>query len=62
MRVKGDKTVDQASTPEFLVHMYRSQQVVENRGAGADDGELLDTDVEGDVEPEGTSDSDSESD
>ena len=42
IKLKEDKTVDMASTPEFLVEMYRAQQRAGKIKAGADDGELLD--------------------
>lgn len=40
--VREDKGVEDASTPEFLADMYRTQQAAGKDGAGADEGELVD--------------------
>lgn len=43
IRVREDKTVEEASTPDFLAKMWRDQQGKDFE-AGADEGELLDAD------------------
>ena len=48
MSVRGDKGVEQASTPDFLASMYRAQQAAGKDQTGADEGELVDVE-EGDV-------------
>nr|VWO97197.1 Uncharacterized protein [Ganoderma boninense] len=42
MSVRGDKGVEQASTPDFLAGMYRTQQAAGKDQTGADEGELVD--------------------
>ena len=44
LKVREDKGIEQASTPQFLASMWRTQQ--QNQGTGADDGELLDPEGE----------------
>lgn len=43
IRVREDKTVEEASTPDFLAKMWRDQQGKDFE-AGVDEGELLDAD------------------
>ena len=60
MSVREDKGVENASTPEFLANMYRSQQAAGKDQTGADEGELVDVAIEesdGEVE-DGESDGD----
>ncbi|KAJ3552205.1 hypothetical protein NM688_g4271 [Phlebia brevispora] len=52
MRVREDKTIGTASTPEFLANMYRSQQQRGEERAGVDDGELVDVSMEEESEVE----------
>ena len=40
--VRKDKGIADASTPEFLANMYRTQQAAGKDQTGADDGELVD--------------------
>lgn len=42
VRVREDKSVEQASTTEFLAGMYRGQQEPGKDLGGADDGQLID--------------------
>jgi DNA ligase 1 len=42
VRVREDKSVEQASSTEFLVGMYRGQQERGKDLGGADDGHLID--------------------
>jgi DNA ligase 1 len=42
VRVREDKSVEQTSTTEFLVGMYRGQQEPGKDLGGADDGHLID--------------------
>ena len=54
MSVRGDKGVAQASTPDFLAEMYRTQQAAGKDQTGADEGELVDvTFGDGDEEEDG---------
>lgn len=56
VRVREDKRPEHASTSRFLAQMYRDQQ---NRGkdtAGADDGDLMDMEVEVEAQIEDESD------
>lgn len=46
IRVREDKATETASTPEFLAGMYRDQQSRGKNMKGADEGDLLDVDVE----------------
>lgn len=58
IRVREDKRPEQATTSRFLAQMYRDQQ---NRGkdtTGADDGDLVDMDVELEAQIEDESDAD----
>ncbi|KAI0092934.1 hypothetical protein BDY19DRAFT_920969 [Irpex rosettiformis] len=46
MKVRDDKSIGNASTPEFLADMYRSQQAyVKKERGGADEGDLLDVEI-----------------
>jgi DNA ligase 1 len=46
MKIREDKSIENASTPEFLADMYRSQQAQVKTGReGADEGDLVDIDV-----------------
>lgn len=42
LKIRDDKQIEQASTPQFLAQLWRSQK----NHVGADDGELIDLDVE----------------
>jgi hypothetical protein len=42
LRVRGDKSVEQASTTEFLAGIYRGQQELGKDIGCADDGHLID--------------------
>ena len=42
MRVRDDKGIEDASSPEFLAQMYRNQDSRGKDNAGADDGDLVD--------------------
>ncbi|EPQ58741.1 hypothetical protein GLOTRDRAFT_36485 [Gloeophyllum trabeum ATCC 11539] len=50
MKVREDKSIEQASTPDFLAGMYRSQQGKGGKGEGVDDGDLLDASMESEPE------------
>ncbi|OBZ68078.1 DNA ligase 3 [Grifola frondosa] len=54
MKVREDKGIEDASTPEFLAKMWRDQQAAGKDQTGADEGDLLDVDIEdnGEEEPE----------
>jgi DNA ligase-1 len=52
IKVRGDKTVETASSPDFLAAMYRGQQGKGKKKTCADDGELLDIEVEDESEIE----------
>ncbi|KAH9832195.1 uncharacterized protein C8Q71DRAFT_777822 [Rhodofomes roseus] len=42
IRVREDKAIENASTPEFLAQMYRKQEARGKDNTGADDGDLVD--------------------
>ena len=42
MSLREDKDIMDASTPDFLAQMYRTQQAAGKDQAGADEGELVD--------------------
>ncbi|KAL6310348.1 ATP-dependent DNA ligase [Sparassis latifolia] len=46
IKIREDKGLEQASTPEFLANMYRNQQATGKDRTGADDGDLVDVDLE----------------
>ena len=53
IRVREDKGIEQASTPEFLANMYQSQQGQGKGRGGVDDGDLVDVELhESEVEDE----------
>jgi DNA ligase-1 len=54
IKVRGDKNIEHASSPEFLANMWRDQHGnrTDQNGPGADDGDLLDVDFEEQVEEE----------
>ncbi|EGO25388.1 hypothetical protein SERLADRAFT_348456 [Serpula lacrymans var. lacrymans S7.9] len=54
IRVRDDKSIEHASTSEFLADMWRGQQgkVKDDQACGADDGELVDVDLDDEVEEE----------
>lgn len=45
IKVRTDKTLEQASSPEFLAKMWESQQSNTTATNDADDGDLLDIDL-----------------
>lgn len=60
IKTREDKSIENASTPEFLAGMYKSQQTNANteRG-GVDEGDLLDVEMpEDELEDEEESESD----
>lgn len=61
MSVRGDKGVEQASTPDFLASMYRAQQAAGKDQTGADEGELVDVAFEDGYEDEECGDSEGDS-
>ena len=58
MSVRVDKGVEQASTPDFLAEMYRTQRAAGKDQTGADEGELVDVAFDDGDEEEETGDSD----
>ena len=46
IKVRDDKNIAQASTPEFLAQIWKNQQGKESDQRGADDGDLLDVNSE----------------
>ena len=51
IRVRDDKTIEQASTAEFLAQMWRDQQRKgKDQVVSVDDGDLIDIDVGDDLE------------
>ena len=42
IRVREDKNVENASSPDFLAQMYRTQESRGRDVTGADDGDLID--------------------
>lgn len=46
IKVREDKKIENASTPEFLANVYHSQQGKGEHGGGVDDGDLVDVDVD----------------
>jgi len=56
VRVREDKDREQASTSQFLAQMYRDQQSRGKDMTGADDGDLVDMELEADEQIEEDSD------
>jgi DNA ligase 1 len=50
VKVREDKNIEDASNPEFLAQMWNDQQGKGSDQKGADDGELLDVDLDEQVE------------
>lgn len=48
IRVRDDKSLEQASDPDYLVKLWKAQESKGLRG-GADEGDLVDVDFEEDV-------------
>lgn len=46
IKIREDKSIEHASTPEFLAGMYRSQQEQGKGRGGVDDGDLVDVDMQ----------------
>lgn len=46
LRVRDEKSIEQASTPQFLANMWKHQQGKGDAHVGVDDGELVDLDDE----------------
>lgn len=46
IKVRDDKSIENASSPEFLASIYRLQQGQGKDRGGVDDGDLIDVDVE----------------
>lgn len=44
--IREDKGIENASDPEFLAKMYRDQQSAGKDQTGADEGELVDVDLD----------------
>ncbi|RPD59828.1 ATP-dependent DNA ligase [Lentinus tigrinus ALCF2SS1-6] len=57
MSLREDKGIEDASTPEFLANMYRSQQAAGKDQTGADEGELVDVVDEGEDDEDAAGDS-----
>ncbi|TFY69614.1 hypothetical protein EVG20_g3074 [Dentipellis fragilis] len=58
IKTREDKSVEQASTPEFLASIYRDQQGKGRDQAGADDGQLVDVDLSSEAAEESSGDDD----
>ena len=61
MKIRDDKSIENASTPEFLAGMYRSQQGKDQDRGGVDDGDLVDVDMHNSEAEEFESESDGDS-
>jgi DNA ligase-1 len=46
IRLREDKHLEQASTPEFLAGIYRAQRARGTNTKGADDGDLIDIELQ----------------
>ena len=46
IKVRGDKSIEEANTPSYLAEMWLSQQGKGKNQAGNDDGDLIDADAE----------------
>lgn len=55
MKVRNDKNPDQASSAEFLAHMWRSQENLGRRGGHVDEGDLIEPDWHSDASDEDSS-------
>jgi DNA ligase-1 len=49
IKVRDDKSIVDASTPDFVAQMWRDQQGKGKDKAGVDEGELVDVDMEEEV-------------
>lgn len=56
VRVREDKRPEDATTSQFLAQMYRDQQTRGKGTIGADDGDLMDMEVEEEAQIEDESD------
>lgn len=52
IKLREDKKLEQASTPEFLAKMWKDQQGKQVGDKGADEGDLVDVDSENFVDEE----------
>ena len=52
MRARDDKLIQDASTSEFLAHMWEDQQKTGQKKGGVDDVELVDVDMEDHIDEE----------
>lgn len=59
IKVREDKSLEEASSPEFLEQMWRSQQGKAANSTGADEGDLVDIELGEQAEGESESESDS---
>lgn len=50
IKVREDKAVENASTPEFLAQMWQVQEAQGKDRTGADDGDLMDVVEESEIE------------
>ena len=48
MSLREDKQIPDASTPEFLAQLYRTQQAAGKDQTGADEGDLVDVGMDDD--------------
>ncbi|KDQ53466.1 hypothetical protein JAAARDRAFT_39145 [Jaapia argillacea MUCL 33604] len=58
MKVRNDKGVDAASSPEFLANIYHSQQGKGRDRTGVDDGDLVDVSMESEDNEDGSDEDD----
>lgn len=49
IKVREDKTIEQISDADFLVNMWKTQQGKQANEKGADEGDLMDVELEDDV-------------
>lgn len=60
IRVREDKSIEIASSPSFLIDIWKNQQGKKTSSGGKDEGELLDAEIdESDLELSDSSDSES---
>lgn len=57
IKIREDKTIEQASDADFLANMWKTQQGKQRNEKGADEGDLMDVELEDDFSEEGESDS-----